>query len=148
MLPPSTPDHRERDFAVCNQRKSWSLCCPHQPLTTGNGPFAVCNQRTSWSLCCPHQPLTTGNGSFAVCNQRTSWSLCCPHQPLTTGNGSFAVCNQRTSWSLCCPRQSHTPSLAFWHLPPNSAITGYATEGALLVSAHLSTDAVSALRKV
>ena len=33
-------------------------------------------------------------------------------------------------------------------LPPNSARFGYATEGALFISAQLSTDAVSALRKV
>ena len=26
---------------------------------------------------------------------------------------------------------THTPSIAFWHFPPNSARTGYATEGAL-----------------
>ena len=32
--------------------------------------------------------------------------------------------------------------------PPNSAITGYATEGALLISSRLSTDAVNSLRKV
>ena len=37
----------------------------------------------------------------------------------------------------------HTPSIAFRHLPPESA-----TEGALFISAQLSTDAVSALRKV
>ena len=34
------------------------------------------------------------------------------------------------------------------HLPPNSARFSYATEGALFISAQLSTDAVSALRKV
>ena len=34
------------------------------------------------------------------------------------------------------------------HLPPNSARFSCATEGALSVSAQLSTDAVSALRKV
>ena len=28
----------------------------------------------------------------------------------------------------------HTPSIAFRHLPPNSARTGYATEGALYIS--------------
>ena len=33
-------------------------------------------------------------------------------------------------------------------LPPNSAITGYVTEGALLISANLSTDAVRTFRKV
>ena len=42
----------------------------------------------------------------------------------------------------------HTPSIAFRHLPPNSARFGYATEGALFISAQLSTDAVRALRKV
>ena len=47
---------------------------------------------------------------------------------------------------MCCA--CHTPSIAFRHLPPNSARFGYATEGALFISAQLSTDAVSALRKV
>ena len=42
----------------------------------------------------------------------------------------------------------HTPSIAFRHLPPNSARFSYATEGAVFISAQLSTDAVSALRKV
>ena len=39
-------------------------------------------------------------------------------------------------------------STAFRHLPPNSARFSYATEGTLFISAQLSTDAVSALRKV
>ena len=38
----------------------------------------------------------------------------------------------------------HTPSIAFPHLPPDSI----RTEGALFISAQLSTDTVSALRKV
>ena len=42
----------------------------------------------------------------------------------------------------------HTPNIAFRHLPPKSTRFGYATEGALFISAQLSTDAVSALRKV
>ena len=42
----------------------------------------------------------------------------------------------------------HTPSIAFRHLPPNSARFSYATEGALFISAQLSSDAVSTLRKV
>ena len=42
----------------------------------------------------------------------------------------------------------HTPSFAFRQLPPNSARFGYATKGALFISAQLSTDVVSALRKV
>ena len=36
-------------------------------------------------------------------------------------------------------RMVHTPSIAFRHLPPNSARFGYATEGALSISAQLST---------
>ena len=44
--------------------------------------------------------------------------------------------------------QRHTPSIAFHDLPPNAARFGCATEGALFISAQLSTDAVSALRKV
>ena len=43
---------------------------------------------------------------------------------------------------------SRTPNTAFRHLPPNSARFGYITEGALFISAQLSSDAVSALRKV
>ena len=45
-------------------------------------------------------------------------------------------------------RWAHTPSIAFRHLPPNSARFSYATEGALFISAQLSSDAVGALRKV
>ena len=44
----------------------------------------------------------------------------------------------------CC----HTPSIAFRHLPPNSARFSYASEEALIISAQLSSDAVSALQKV
>ena len=43
---------------------------------------------------------------------------------------------------------THTPSIAFRHLPPNSARFSYATEGALFISAQLSTDAVNGLLKV
>ena len=41
--------------------------------------------------------------------------------------------------------KAHTPSIAFRHLRPNSARFSYATEGALFISAQLSTDSVSAL---
>ena len=52
---------------------------------------------------------------------------------------------------LCCVHSlvcTDAPGTAFRHLPPNSARFGYATEGALFISAQLSTDAVSALQKV
>ena len=44
--------------------------------------------------------------------------------------------------------RAHTPSTALRHPPPNSARFSYATEGVLVISAQLSSDAVSALRKV
>ena len=47
-----------------------------------------------------------------------------------------------------CEAIIHTPSIAFRHLPPNSARFSDATEGVLFISAQLSSDAVSALRKV
>ena len=53
--------------------------------------------------------------------------------------------------SECCEPvwpSGHAPSIAFRHLPPDSARFGNATEGALFISAQLSSDAVSALRKV
>ena len=43
---------------------------------------------------------------------------------------------------------NHTPSIAFRHLPPNSASFSYATEGALFISAQLSSDAGNTLQKV
>ena len=49
---------------------------------------------------------------------------------------------------VCDEGAGHSPSIAFRHLPPNSARAGYATEGALFISAQLSTDAVSAPRRV
>ena len=44
--------------------------------------------------------------------------------------------------------QAHTLSTAFRHLSPNSARFRYPTEGALFIFAQMSSDAVSALRKV
>ena len=44
--------------------------------------------------------------------------------------------------------KTDTPSVAFRHLSPNSARTGYAAEGAFFIFVQLSTDAVTALRKV
>ena len=51
------------------------------------------------------------------------------------------------AWALGCFHSlisTHTPSIAFRHLPPNSARFSYAIEGALFISAQLSSDAVSA----
>ena len=48
-------------------------------------------------------------------------------------------------WSVCVDVWCHTLSIAFQHLPPNSARFGYTTEGAFFISTQLSTDAVSTL---
>ena len=63
------------------------------------------------------------------------------HVPLT--------CSSHTR-SLAWERElhGHTPSITFWHLPPNSARFGYATEGALFIPGKAVTDTVSALQKV
>ena len=54
-----------------------------------------------------------------------------------------------SSWILTSHQpHRHTASIAFRHPPPNSARFGYATEGALFISAQLSTDAVRATQKV
>jgi len=45
-------------------------------------------------------------------------------------------------------RAEHTPSIFFRHVLPNSARIRYTTEGALNISAQLSTDADGALRSV
>ena len=55
---------------------------------------------------------------------------------------------QFTELQLMGQIPNHTPSITFRHLPPNSARFSYATEGALFIFAQLSTDTVSALRKV
>ena len=61
---------------------------------------------------------------------------------------SFVVCG-------CCPVtlsseaahiSCHTPSNTFWHFPPNSARTGYAT--ALRIFEQLSPNSVGVLRKL
>ena len=57
-------------------------------------------------------------------------------------------------WCYCWSRfhktsthtRLYTPSIAFRHIPPNSARFSYATEGALFISAQLFSDAISALQ--
>ena len=56
--------------------------------------------------------------------------------------------NIRCRWYVCALYVFTTPSFAFRHFPPNSARIGYATDRAFFISGQLSTDAVSAPRKV
>ena len=85
----------------------------------------------------PLQPVIGNQLQFAVHGYQQSVTLDLPHCHLP-----------QTATTSTVEPPDHTPSLAFQHLPPNSARFGYATEGALFISALLSTDTVSALRKV
>ena len=69
----------------------------------------------------------------------------CPFSGITKSGRVWRKVQESDARSV---RSTHTPSIAFRHLPPNSARFSYATEGALFTSAQLSTDAVSALRKI
>ena len=51
-------------------------------------------------------------------------------------------------WKPRCVCVMHILSIAVRHFPPNSARTGYVTEGALFITVQLSTNVVSALWKV
>ena len=66
-----------------------------------------------------------------------------PFANLTEGADSVRVIG-----TILFDKCAHTQSIAFRLLSPDSARKSYVTEGALFISAQLSTDAVSALRKM
>ena len=66
-----------------------------------------------------------------------------PFANLTEGADSVRVIG-----AILFDKCAHTLSIAFRHLSPDSARKSYVTEGALFISAQLSTDAVSTLRKM
>ena len=62
------------------------------------------------------------------------------HLTRTTSSRSQSAC--RFHWL------THTPSIAFQHLPPYSSRIGYTPEGALFISKQLSSNAASTLWEV
>ena len=111
------------------------------------------------ALCCMcistpppnHPPTQQFQGSLAdqlpQFNARSSWtypSSAFYSEDAADGGGDQVPAISGTT-SQFCPPCPHTPSIAFRHLPPNSARFSYATD--LVISTQLSTDAVSALRK-
>ena len=80
-----------------------------------------------------------------------AWALGCLYSHISTRTFRRALtasvdnCAESAPSVGGCP---HTPSIAFWHIPPNSARFSYAIKGALFISAQLSSDAVSTLRMV
>ena len=109
---------------------------------------------------CPQVSSSPSSRLYSLLSRRTYCGLpgawCCQFLPLTrssTGVGTAGAemkppSPHRLLRLRCCRLFPHTPSIAFRHLPPNSARFGYAAEGAFFISAQLFTDAVSALRKV
>ena len=77
------------------------------------------------------------------CRRRTALNGCVLHGPIQV-HGVLLLVSQFRS----CVMVEVAVLGTFRHLPPNSARLSYATEGALFISAQLSTDAVSVLRKV
>ena len=103
-------------------------------------------QRVVWGYSLPYCPAERENGP-AFHTEAGCWPVGLLHfysspRPRDACTHPFSAGNRRKEpWT-------HTPSIAFRHLPPISARFSYATEGALFISVQLSTDAVSALRKV
>ena len=121
-------------------------CCKNNDLPWGRG--AVIDPNSPPSV---HDPVNTRRTDLTVTgtaykqnaytrNHTDSWLLLHPPPPPPP---SLSI----NTWDKSNVK-THTPSIAYRHLPPNSARFGYAIEGALFISAQLSTVAVSALRKV
>ena len=113
--------------------------CPHRMVTKGGqwreSTFTHHSVHTEWSP----KGGQWRESTFTHHSVHTEWSpkgRRCARCPVTVSTGGDLHV------------LDHTPSIAFRHPPPNSARFSYATEGALFISAQLSTDAVSALRKV
>ena len=123
------------DHSVCStgrQRHHQITACAPQ-----GGSVIIRSQRVL------HRAAASSSG-HRVCStgrQRHHQITACAPQ-----GGSVIIRSQRVQLVFQGP--PHTPSTVFRHLPPNSARFSYAIEGALFISAQLSTDAVSALRKV
>ena len=117
--------------------------CSRHWLLSGIGQCRCCVQAFSFKLLVLAR-LTASAIVVAGFSPRRS-SL---HFPL--GKISSWIVSQALDFYVLLSTHSHThtPTIAFRHLPPNSARFSYATEGALFISAQLSTDAVSTLRKV
>ena len=92
----------------------------------------------AWTLCCSHHLISTHTFGGAL---PTASVESCPFNGVTNSVRVW----RKVPYS---DARSHTPSIAFRHPPPTSARFSYATKGVLFISAQLSSDAVSALRKV
>ena len=121
-------------------------------IRPSNSSRSYCRQRKSIM----HFLVNTRESLFACLSVSTSWIIC-KWSCMTLFS---SVCPQKGTYHLYLDLRvkllvtmtpqvwPHTLNIAFRYLPRNSATFGYATEGALFISAQLSADAVSAFRKV
>ena len=113
-----------------------------------SGKYTVC-RRFSASLSPEILQAGAVKGLILDRNETRESAVCSRLGGRESGGEVHIVAFFSTNVLLVQTQQSvHTPSIAFRHLSPNSARFSYATEGALFISAQLSGDAVSALRKV
>ena len=138
----------------------WSVTRKQRSVPdAGNGPAASSLHGSYSPAPCLliHQPLCplgwrrSAVGFCTVTAAPRSAYVLHVHPPSVATAARQPGCRRVETDRVCvcvCVCVCDTSSIAFWHLPPNSARFSYATEGELFISAQLSSDAVSALRKV
>ena len=128
-----------RDQYVTNCTYCW---CGNRDQYVTNCTYCWCGNRdqyvTNCTYCwCWNRDQYVTNCTYCWCGNRDQYVTNCTNCWLGTETSTLPIAHT----------VGHTPSTAFRHLPPNSARFSYATEGALFLSAQLSSDAASALRK-
>ena len=113
-----------------------TMCTPY--VSQQNYVYPVCLTK----LCVTH--VSQQNYVYPIC---LTTKLCVLHMSRKNLGPTVVPHSSTTHHTLCVCACSQTPRAAFQHLPPNSATTGYTTEGALSTSAQLSTDTVGPLRE-
>ena len=102
----------------------------------------------AWALGCFHSHISTRTFRRALTasvDMHLRGDKECPFSGVTKSGRVWSKVPESDARSVGCNR---TPNLAFRRPSPNSARFSYAIEGVLFISAQLSSDAVSALRKV
>ena len=120
---------------------AWTLCCFHSFTTTQTFQRAVTASVDSCAemKSAPFSSVTRSGRVWRKVPESDARSVISTQTFRRALTASVDSCAEITS-----APSMHSPSIAFRHLPPNSARFSYATEGALFISAQLSTDAVSA----
>ena len=145
--------HNKTVYPTCLTK----LCRPH--MSHNKTVYPTCLTK----LCIPHMSHNKTMCTPHVSQQNYVYPTCLTTKLCYTPHVSqrnYVYCTRLTriwapQWYLthpglttpCVCVRSQTPRAAFKHLPPNSAITGYANEGTVFTSAHPSTDSRPPPRK-